>query len=132
MDCNLTRQLFTSMVRPHLEYANVVWHEKDIQLIDRVQHRATRMVPGLAKLAYKDRLRKLNLPSLAFRRSRGDIIEVFKYMKGNYKDDCSVMLPRHEHGRIVTRGHGFKLAKRECRSQLRANFFPIDGSECLE
>ena len=49
------------------------------------------MIPGLAKLAYEDRLRKLDLPTLAFRRIRGDIIEVFKYMNEIYKVDCSII-----------------------------------------
>jgi hypothetical protein len=40
--------------------------------------------------------------------------------------DCSIVLPRCETGKMVTRGHGFKLAKRECkRSQLRASFFGL-------
>ena len=40
------KTLFTSIVRPHLEYANVVWHpylKRDIELLERVQRRATRM-----------------------------------------------------------------------------------------
>jgi len=83
MDGELMRLLFTSIVRPHLEYGNVVWHpflKKDIELIESVQHRATRMVPGLAKLDYEERLEKMNLPTLAYRRNRGDAIEVFKYL----------------------------------------------------
>ena len=46
------------------------------------------MNPGLAKLAYEDRLRKLDLPTLAFIMIRGDMIEMFKYMNGIYKVDC--------------------------------------------
>ena len=68
---------------------------------------------------------RLDLPSLAYRRIRGDMIEVFKYMNDNYNDDCSVTLPWHEHGRMIMMGHGLKLSKRECRSQLRANFFGL-------
>ena len=61
------------------------------------------MIPGLAKLAYEDRLRKLDLglPTLAIRRIRGDMIEMFKYINGIYKVDCSNMLPRHEIGRFI-------------------------------
>ena len=89
------------MVRPHLNYANVVCHpylRKDIELIKKVQHIATRVVPGLAKLTYEERLRRHDLPSLAFRRIRGNIIEVFKYMKGIYDVESSLMLPRHKMG----------------------------------
>jgi hypothetical protein len=69
MDASLMKQLFTSIVRPHLEYANVVWQ----------QHLATKMVPGLAKLNYEDRLRRMDLPTLVYRRARGDAIEAYKY-----------------------------------------------------
>ena len=78
MDCDLMRQLFTSVVRPHLEYANIVWHpylKGDIEMIESVQHRATKMVPGLSKLTYEERLRKLDLPTLVYRRARGDAID---------------------------------------------------------
>ena len=62
--------------RPHLEYGNVIWHpiyKKDIDLLERVQRRATRMVPGLGNLSYEERLEAMDLPSLAYRRLRGDI-----------------------------------------------------------
>ena len=79
MGCELMKQLFTNVVRPHLEYGNVVWHlflKQDIELLEGVQHRATRMVPGLAKFPYEESLRKMDLPSLAYRRTRGNAIEV--------------------------------------------------------
>ena len=38
------------------------------------------MVPGLAKLSYEERLKKLSIPSLSYRRFRGDMIEVYKYL----------------------------------------------------
>ena len=55
----LMKQLYTSLVSPHLEYGNVVWHpylKKDIELLERVQHRATRIVPGFSKFSYEERL----------------------------------------------------------------------------
>jgi len=81
MDCELMKQLFTSIVRPHLEYANIVWHpylRSDIELIEKVQHRATRMVPGMSKLTYEDRLKRFDLPTLVYRRARGDAIDTYK------------------------------------------------------
>jgi len=126
MDCELMKQLFTNVVRPHLEYGNVVWHpflKQDIELLEGVQHRATRMVPGLAKFPYAERLRKMDLPSLAYRRTRGDAIEVYKYLHNIYRDDCSDLLPLHESSSLTTRGHSLKLAKRSSRTQLRQNFF---------
>lgn len=126
MDIPLMKQLFTSLVRPHLEFGNVVWQphfKKDSELLEQVQHRATRMVPGLSKLSYEDRLKKMDLPSLTYRRLRGDAIETYKYLHDIYKVDCSSMLPLHKSDSLKTRGHSLKLLKRECNSQLRGNFF---------
>jgi ribonuclease P/MRP protein subunit RPP40 len=126
LDCRLMKQLFTAMVRPHLEYGNVVWHpflRKDIQLLEGVQHRATRMVPGLSKLTYEERLKVMGLPSLAYRRVRGDAIEAYKYLHGIYKVDCTDIMPLHKDTGFDTRGHCLKLQKRECKGRLRANYF---------
>ena len=126
LDGPLVKQLYTAIVRPHLEYANVVWHpflKKDIEQLERVQHRATRMIPGFAKLSYEERLRRIDLPTLVYRRNRGDAIEVFKYLKGLYNTDCSEMLPRHVDVGMKTRGHGMRLMKRGCNGQLRQNVF---------
>jgi len=69
------------MVRPHLEYANSVWcpHKKgDIAGIEKVQKRATKLVIFLKHLSYIECLCQLKLPTLKYRRLRGDMIEVFK------------------------------------------------------
>ena len=78
-------KLYKSLVRPHVEYCTPVWspgYQKDKLLIERVQHRFTRMIPGLSKLPYCERLERLGLWSLEERRNRADIIEVFKMAKG--------------------------------------------------
>ena len=67
----------------------------DVESIERVQHRATRMVPGMAKLklTYEERLKSMKLPSLVYRRLRGDSIELFKYKHNIYKTDAEALLP---------------------------------------
>ncbi len=73
---SMLTQLYTAIVRPHLEYANVVWHphqQQHINALEAVQHRATRLIPGMSSLPYEERLRRLKLPSLSFRRQRGGI-----------------------------------------------------------
>ena len=70
-------QLFRALVRPHLEYAQAVWQpykRMHIDAIERVQRRATKKVQGLHDLEYPERLNRLGLPTLAFRRLRGDMI----------------------------------------------------------
>jgi len=57
------------MVCPHLEYAQSVWppFRKDIVTIENVQRRATKMLPGLKELSYKERLKQLDFPTLVHR-----------------------------------------------------------------
>ena len=59
--------LYKSLVRPHLEYCTPVWSPhfvKDKHMLEKVQHRFTRMVPGMKELPYKDRLKQLGLWTL--------------------------------------------------------------------
>ena len=93
--------------------------------MESVQHRATRMIPGLAKLDYKARLEKMDLPSLTFRRKRGDAIETYKYLHGVYTVDSSCMLQLHTTEGAATRGHRLKLHKRDFKTQLRLNYFGL-------
>jgi len=78
------KKLYTSLVRPNLEFAVQVWNpylEKDINMIERVQRRATK----IAKLDcrnYNERLKILELTTLKERRIRGDLIELYKLNKG--------------------------------------------------
>ena len=74
-------RLFTTLVRPHLKYGNIIWSPRfkmDSTEIEKVQRRATKLIPILRNLCYEDRLWKLKLPSLCHRRRRGDMIQVYK------------------------------------------------------
>ena len=69
-------------VHLHLEYVQTVWSPhltKHINTIEKVQMCATKLVDGLSDLGYEGRLRKLDLPTLVYRRSRGDMIELWKH-----------------------------------------------------
>ena len=74
-----------SLVCPQLGYRVQFWspyYRKDIDKLERVQQRITKMVPRLQNISYEERLEELNLFSLSKRRLRGDLIEVFKIFKG--------------------------------------------------
>ncbi|KAK4322449.1 hypothetical protein Pmani_006789 [Petrolisthes manimaculis] len=119
------RQLFVALVRPILEYASPVWSPykvKDITALENVQRRATRQVTTLQGVSYEDRLRKLKLPTLAYRRARGEMIEVYKIMQGVYDEEvCRDLFERQEDD--LTRGHSKKLYVRRSRLNIRKNFF---------
>ena len=73
--------LYKSLVRSHFDYGMSVWTPhlvKYIKAIESVQRRATKMIPTIKDLSYSERLKKLKLPTLAYRRARGDMIEVYK------------------------------------------------------
>jgi len=83
--------LYKGLVRPILEYGNVIWSphlKRQSSAIEKVQRRATRLVPGLKEYTYEDRLQILKLPSLKARRFRGDLIQCFKIFRGI--DDVNV------------------------------------------
>ena len=70
--------------------------------MERVQKRFTRMLPGMEGISYEERLEKLGLFSLERRRLRGDLIEVYKIMRGMDRVDSQKLFPRVEES--ITRG----------------------------
>ena len=116
--------LFKALVRPHLEYGAPVWSPlkmMDIEAIEKVQRRATKLVSSVRDLPYSERLKKLKLPSLRFRRLRGDVIEAYKLLSGIY-DTSLPQLLQQDHNRS-TRGHSLKLQKKRWSTSLRGNAF---------
>ena len=127
LDEGMLKTLFKSLVRPHLEYGNCIWSpflQKDIMLIERVQRRATKILPNLKELEYAERLRHLDLPTLAYRRVRGDLIQMYKIVHGlnDIRQEALFEFAHHEAG---TRGHIFKIQKQHTRLQLREHSFSV-------
>ena len=110
-------RLFTAMVRPHLEYGNVIWSPRyltDSKEIEIIQRRATKLVPSLKVLPYEEeRLLKLKLPSLLHRRRRGDMIQVYKIKSAMDRIEHSLFFHQPEH--TGTRGHSQKIQSKNCR-----------------
>ena len=97
------------IIRTILEYGNAAWVpalKREQQQIENVQRRATKMVTELQNLEYTDRLRMMKLPSMYYRRARGDMIEVYKYLHGQYNvEEVPLLLDEIR----MTRGHSRRL-----------------------
>ncbi|GAB0182778.1 mitochondrial enolase superfamily member 1 [Grus japonensis] len=104
--------LYSVLVRPHLKYCVQFLsplYKKDVDRLDRVQRRATRMIKGLGSLPYEGRLGELGSFSLEKRRVGGDLITMFQYLKGDYKEDGDS---------LFTRSHMEKMKGNWCKLLL--------------
>jgi len=120
--------LYKTMVRPILEYANIIWSPRrisDLTKIEKVQIKATKYMCRNKHLAYEDRLRYLKVPTLSYRRIRGDMIELYKIITGKYNSDCglSLYLCSDIVYASITRGNKFKLVPQHCKYDLRKHYF---------
>ena len=109
LDGRLFKTLYTTFVRHHLEYAQTVWAphlKKHIAMLERVQIRATKLVDGLGSMDYTERLNKLDLPTLVYRRARGDMIEVYKHLHIHDQDTIPKNFRLHNRG---SRRHDHQL-----------------------
>jgi len=116
------------MVRPLLEYANSIWSPRrvcDLTKIEKVQMKATKYMCRGKDLSCDDRLRRLKLPTLNYRRIRGDMIELYKIITGKYDSNCSLQLYLRSElvHASVTRGNYYKLVPQHCKYDLRKHYF---------
>ena len=116
--------LYKALVRPVLEYGLPAWspfYVREIEAIESVQRRATKLVPGLSELSYEERLQALNLFTLSHRRLRGDMFFIYKYFNGLINTDHRLfeLVPAGS----VTRGHTYKIVKARFNTLLRQKFF---------
>ena len=70
--------------------------------------RATKLVITIKNFTYKDRLKRLKLPTVKYRRIRGDMIEVYKILTNKYDNRVNLYLEKQQDS--ITRGHSLKLA----------------------
>lgn len=94
---NLSREmivgLYKSYVTPKLEYAQSIWNPyyvKDIDQIEGVQRRITKLPMELGDLPYGMRLDQLDLTTLKERRTRGDLTETYKILNGHYDSGLQI------------------------------------------
>ena len=124
-DANTIPTLYKSMVRPHLEYGNTIWgpfYKMDMDRVESVQRRATKLVTTLKDKSYEDRLIALDLPSLAYRRKRGDMIMMYKIVNELVRVDVNDLftpIPTTHN----TRGHKSRVFKHHATKRPRIDSF---------
>ena len=127
MDKDMFLCLYKTFVRPHLEFCPEVWSPhlaKDVSVLEKVQRRATKLVPEYNNLSYDERLKHLGLFPLIDRRLRGDMITTYKILNGFLNVDSDKLTPVLSSGsQIVTRSHNKQLLSKVPRTNMRKNFF---------
>jgi hypothetical protein len=123
------KRLYTTYVRPHLEFAVPVWSpylKGDIAKIESVQRRATKVAHAMRGKDYQERLRQLDLTTLEERRVRGDLIQWYKILNG-FEKVSWIKEPRLGHPRAGVRSQYILETVKNC--QQREKFFTIRAPE---
>ena len=104
-------------MRPKLEYSAAAWNpwlQRDCEVLEKVQQRLVRMISNAPAGTYGDRMNALGMTSLKERRTRGDMIETFKTMRGKNR---------------VERSDWFMVREEEEVRPTRSNTMIVDTEE---
>ncbi len=119
----MVKNLITSIIRPRLEYAAVVWSprlKKDVRKLERIQRAATKLPESLRDYTYEERLERLDLTTLERRRERGDLVMMYILQKGLENLDREDLMVRDGSG---SRGNSKKLKKFDYRRDVKKYSF---------
>ena len=115
--------LYNALILPHLQYCVQFWSPalvKDINRLERVQARATKLIPELRHLSYESRLEKLGMPTLRTRRIKLDLVQAYKILHGFDNVDYKNYFTLNEN---CTRNNGYKLFAKPFNKNVLGNFF---------
>ncbi|CAL4234819.1 unnamed protein product [Meganyctiphanes norvegica] len=118
--------LYTTLIRPLLEYCVHAWSpylERDIDLLENVQRRATKIVRQYKNEEYEVRLRELGLPKLVDRRTRGDMILTYRLLNGLEGIDYQRFFSLENGHYNLRKNHNLQLVKTGDHLNIRRNFF---------
>ena len=125
-DKSTVMKLYKSLVRPHLDYCMQVWSphlKKDIDQIEKIQHRATKLIPGMKHLPYNTRIKLCNLMTLEDRRRRSDLIQTYRIIHGIDQIPVESLFTLADNKtRPTTRGHNLKFVKARFNLDIRKHF----------
>jgi len=119
---NVSKTLYLALVRSDLEYASSVWSgtsKHNMQLIEGVQRRATKYILNYPDMDYKERLDKLNLLPLAYRREISDLNLFFRCKHSLYDMSLDNFVVFNIHGKDhpTTRSDSHKLIPQKCNTE---------------
>lgn len=124
-------RLYKTYVRVHLEFSTPVWNpwlKTDIELLEKVQIRAVNMISGLQGNTYESRLKELKLQTLEDRRTRFDVIQVYKILNGYDKVNPDTWF-EFETRRSTRSSHHLNLKIKQRNSDLARNFFTVRAAK---
>jgi hypothetical protein len=129
-DRKIFPRLYTRYVRPHLEFASIAWnpwHQKDIDILERVQKRAINMVNGMAGKTYEEKLAEIGLDSLSDRRTEADLVQIYKIIHGHSSVNKSYWFEMATRTVNVTRLAADELCVKIpfARTDKRKNFYTV-------
>ena len=116
--------IYPTFIRTHLEFSSSIWNalnKDDIKRIEGVQRRATKLVRELRGLRYEERMEMLGITTLEIRRIRGDLIILYRILKGIDSVDLSMGFKES----TSTRSHNLQIKiDKKVKSPLRGKFLP--------